>query len=321
MIRSLTIIIAVMALATAIWAGAMAQLSEYSPSASWVRGLYERKEKAVQRVGGPKILLIGGSGTHYGFVASYLSALTGLPAVNLGTHAGLGPTFLLYRARRSLRPGDIAVLAIETPSNNMPEPTEITAEQVLSDDLRYLLHARPQDSLRILFGLGPRYALRMAGFVPFPWNPHPARRADSVDATGDESLEVSKFGAPSGRALPTNPPPFQMVPAVEAPKALVEFFAWAGAHKVRVAHAWTPMLAHRAYERYPYPQQFKWVTGWYRAAGALPLGDVSDYYLDESEIFDTVFHANERGRRRVTEVLARKLCAAIACPKVPAAKR
>jgi hypothetical protein len=321
MLRSLAIIILVMALATVIWSGLTAYFSEYSQSAAWVRGLYARKEQAARRIPGPKLVLIGGSGTHYGFSAAYLTRLTGLPAVNFGTHAGLGPRYILFRARRALRRGDIAVLAIETPINNAVVPSENTAEQVISDDLPYLLHERPDRSLRILFGLDPRYALRRAANMMLPWNPHPTRRADSVTDTGDEALEVSKLVGPEGSGLPKNPPPFQMVGLVEMPESLGEFFAWAKAHEVKIALLWTPMLADKAYEGAFYRRQFALVEQWYRTVGAISLGSVSDYYLGESEVFDTIFHANERGRQRMTEILAAKLCAAIACPTPPAAKR
>ncbi len=112
-----------------------------------------------------------------------------------------------------------------------------------------------------------------------------------------------------------------MVGLVEQPESLSEFFAWARAHDVRVALLWTPMLEDKAYEAAFYRRQFRMITEWYRSAGAISLGSVSDYYLGESEVFDTIFHANERGRQRMTEILARKLCAAIACPTAPAVKR
>ncbi len=163
MVRSLAIIVSTMALATVIWTGFAASLTEYSQSAAWVRGLYERKEKAARRFAGPKLVLVGGSGAHYSFSASYLTELTGLPAVNFGTAAGLGPRYILFRARRALRAGDVALLAIETPINNAVVPSELTAEQVVSSDPAYLLHESPERSFRILFGLTPRYCAAEGG--------------------------------------------------------------------------------------------------------------------------------------------------------------
>ena len=115
MVRTLAIALCTVAAAAAAWMAAVRYAVPISGDTAWLRGLYERKEAAARRIAEPKIVLIGGSGTHYSFSAEYLAKRTGIPAVNLGTHAGLGLEYLLYRARRSLRPGDVAVLAIEPP--------------------------------------------------------------------------------------------------------------------------------------------------------------------------------------------------------------
>src|SRR5262245_38814378 len=113
MIRTIIVAILAAGIASIAWMGVSRQVGQFSISAVWVSGLYERKEAAARRTRDAKIVLVGGSATHYGFSARELQLLTGIPAVNLGTHGGLGMEYLLYRARRSIRRGDIAVLAIE----------------------------------------------------------------------------------------------------------------------------------------------------------------------------------------------------------------
>lgn len=81
--------------------------------AAWIDGMYRQKKRAARLLPSPKVVLIGGSGTHYSYLASVVSARTGRTVVNLGSHAGLGTDYLLWRARKSLRSGDIGVLILE----------------------------------------------------------------------------------------------------------------------------------------------------------------------------------------------------------------
>lgn len=79
----------------------------------WISGIYKAKEAAAAKVVGRKAVIIGGSGAHYSYSAKAITEATGIPTVNLGTHAGLGGEYILHRARGSLKPGDIAIVALE----------------------------------------------------------------------------------------------------------------------------------------------------------------------------------------------------------------
>src|SRR4051812_31724248 len=87
------------------------RFSQPSIQAIWAHGLYQRKTFAADRIQEPKIVIIGGSGAHYGYSAREISRETGLPVVNFGSHAGLGLPYILYKARKVLKPNDFAVLA------------------------------------------------------------------------------------------------------------------------------------------------------------------------------------------------------------------
>jgi hypothetical protein len=143
-----------------------------------------------------RIIIIGGSGTHYGFSGSEVSRLTGLPAVNFGTHAGLGLSYLLYRAKQILQPGDFAVLVIEP---NLywsdDKPSTVLAEFLLRYDLPYPLHVRPSDAISIVYGYTPAELLQEQARRVGPYRGL-LGRADTVDKNGDETLELSKIQTP-----------------------------------------------------------------------------------------------------------------------------
>ena len=91
------------------WIG-LIRLTTPSIQANWTRGLYDRKIAAAHQIDGPRIFLIGGSGTHYGYSGADITRLTGLQTINFGIHAvsGLGPAVRrhpVHRHEKSLLSG------------------------------------------------------------------------------------------------------------------------------------------------------------------------------------------------------------------------
>lgn len=81
----------------------------------WVAPTYEHKERLAEAIPSDqrRILIVGGSSSLFGISAQQISEETGLTAINLATHAGLGGDYILRRAEKLIRPGDIVVLPIE----------------------------------------------------------------------------------------------------------------------------------------------------------------------------------------------------------------
>jgi len=71
------------------------------------------KRNLAANVPTPKILVIGGSGALFGISASKLERSTGVRAVNLASHAGLGLPILLDSSRSLAVSGDVVLLALE----------------------------------------------------------------------------------------------------------------------------------------------------------------------------------------------------------------
>src|SRR4051794_13299074 len=103
-----------LALLAAMYFGAIwLQLGVATPSSEWAFEINQRKAEIAGQVARPALFLVGGSATLFGDNAVVIERETGVPTVNLGTHAALGPAYILYLVRRIVRPGDIVLLTME----------------------------------------------------------------------------------------------------------------------------------------------------------------------------------------------------------------
>jgi hypothetical protein len=282
----------------------------------WIRDLYAKKEAAAARISEPKIVIIGGSGTHYGYTGEAITRATGIPTINLGVHAGLNGEYVLERAKKSLKAGDWAILALEPQLYYALGPSKVTAEQVLRNDLGYLLRTfNIVAAMRIVFGLSPVDLFQSMLNRSIPWN-SPTGRGTTVSAWGDETLAVSSLSTPEMRRRVEESGTFgpDIFDSKNPPQHLRNFFAWAKTHDVRVVEGWVPMLMQPEYETDPWLAYFTALKELYIENGGLSLGTATDYFQPIDGIFDFELHDNEIGRSRASAVLARDICKIRSCP-------
>jgi hypothetical protein len=298
----------------ALWLLAL-QVLPRPVESSWIEGIYRKKEMAAARISGPKAVLIGGSGTHYSYSARLLSEATGLAVVNLGTHAGLGGEYLLHRARRSLKPGDTAVVALEHQLIYRVKPSSVLTTFVLTSDPGYLPDAPIRDLPALLFGYPPVQVIRQAAATSVPPN-SPLYRAETVTAFGDESVNVPANKLPYMAETVRSLPALSVMPTEPdvPPDFLVEFAAWARQNNIRLLQAWPATTFRPVYHTASYRAYFDNYAEIYRRLGFQVLGNPLDYFVPEDEMLDSMYHADVNGAARISNALAVDLCKAIACP-------
>lgn len=81
---------------------------------NWTCSIYEKKLSILRQFKGQKrIIIIGGSGTHYGIDALQIEHELHMPVINMGLHGGLGLNAILGSIRNEISKGDIVVLIPE----------------------------------------------------------------------------------------------------------------------------------------------------------------------------------------------------------------
>ena len=117
------------------------------------------KMERLQKIDGPKIILVGNSNLSFGMRSDLLEAQVGMPVVNLGLHGGLGNAFHERMALMGVHKGDIVVIAHLDYSDDEkildPELALLTVENYF----RYWKLFGPKDWPRVLCVL-PKYAYK-----------------------------------------------------------------------------------------------------------------------------------------------------------------
>jgi hypothetical protein len=80
----------------------------------WIQKLYQEKIELAEAIKtSPRLLVVGGSGTHFGIDAQQIEREVNRPVINFGLHAGLGLNTILANLSGNLRPGDMVLLIPE----------------------------------------------------------------------------------------------------------------------------------------------------------------------------------------------------------------
>jgi hypothetical protein len=283
----------------------------------WIDSLYRKKELLAQAVNGPRVILIGGSSTHFSFSAEAVSRRTGLSVFNLGSHAGLGAEYLLERSERTLRPGDLAVLALEHQLLVQSAPSTVLANFVMTTDRSYLLRAPARELLPLLFGYSPSQLIRQIAANSMPWT-SPLYRPETITRFGDESANTPQNKLPYMQALVREGGPIKATqPDASKPATYIRAFVnWAREHKVKVAYVWPPTVTQPEYSNDFYTAYFDSYRKTFEAAGIFVLGDQKEFLLPQQDMLDSMYHADSIGAALASEALARNLCYRIECPNL-----
>ena len=283
-----------------------------APEPRWIESIYRIKESASRDVLGQKVMLIGGSATLFGFSAEQASKETGLSFVNFGTHAGLGASYILYRARSALRPGDVAVLTLEYTLPTRPEATATLASHFAYNDIGYLQHAPLSAIPELTFGLRPVQLLRDSLVQRIPGSFVPP----VLSSYGDETRNTEPTEAQRRAAVNVNYPLGVGFGADFRHRYIRSFIEWCEQNRIRVIFIPPPVYV---------PEQFRAevsadkvserISAFFSSHGAQPGGVLEDYMMSADDIFDTNYHANARGRRKVTNQLVKDVCRIVGCPK------
>lgn len=277
---------------------------------AWTASLYAHKTRIAEAMHGPRVLFVGGSGTLFSLDAETAQRRLRRPVVNFGSHAGLGLSYILDRAERVLRPGDIVVLAPEYELLTQTSATNEYAIQMTAFfDNAYLSHISWREWPNYLVGYEvlPSLAIGIRTVLHHP----PSGRTDiTLDALGD--VRGNTVARSSGISLQNEAPSLRPI-APEMIARLRAFVKTAAAHKVRVIAIPPALISTRGYNSPAFRAFQASLPSLYASLGMTPVGSPDIGFLAPSDMYDSVYHANDRGRAIYTGRVLQALCTVLAC--------
>lgn len=307
--------VAGLALVTAAFYGLFyAQLGAPTYSSQWCWDINQRKQELADKAGSPKLLLIGGSATLFGLSAKEIQAQTGCPTVNMGTHAALGPEYILDLSRNAAKPGDTVLLAFEY---EVYTPFVQLRGGEWTDKLYYdYIFARDPDFFRSWpVDKQIRTAMMISTSRLKEGFKNRGRILNPVDGPIYSVYRLNKYGDQTGNTADKRPAgePWMKLRSENLVRGVVaghgglrlleEYLSWARRNNVRVL-ATFPTICYR--DEYDGPKAAGLeaaIRGFFESRQVPVLGTAREAMLPPTLFFDTLYHPTEEGARERTRRL------------------
>lgn len=311
--RFLIILFASLVLAMAVIA-ILPRLKIARPDAetNWTATIYAAKIRAADAVRGPRIFTVSGSDLLFSLDTSVLSQHLPYPVINFASHAGLGLPYILDRITREMRPGDIVILGLEYELlQDKPEPSQLTVQVVTFFDHDFAIRQPLLDLPQYVFGYSVLSSL-VEGIKWFYHGPPDGRPGETLDALGNE--RGNSVAASKPQLLGVESSAGATRPIDSGARDVLRAFAQEAVRRHVTVYAIPSALADTpAYHTAGYRQFLRSIQPMFSGLGIPFLGNPTLSLLPTHDMYDTIYHANDRGRAIFTARILALLCAKMTC--------
>ncbi len=271
--------------------------------------VYRTTTNIAQSFSQPKLVVVAGSNAAFGVRCQLIYEEMGIACVNGGTHAGLGIDYLLYKARRWIKPGDIVLLPLEYNHYVADgKPTDLLIDYVFSHDSDYFYATDFGLKARLTLGMS---FVRLAKGVMAKIKPLIPAEADALSQNrnryGDFILNQASEITSEQRDKLNKFPPLSIIKgsfsSTYGTNVIRAFVEWCKANQVKVIATYPNTIYFPEYEQEMQSNFFISIQTFYQELGVPLLGHPQDFMYGTSNFFDTNYHLNDRGCQERTQQL------------------
>lgn len=281
-------------------------LNNRNEAARWVAECLIIKDQAVVNHD-PKLIILSGSNSLFGFSAKRLTDEYGITAVNTAVHAGLGVDYMLHYGRKHLKEGRIFILPLEYEIIGSSKPEETQQLHVIGHDPEYFTQLSSLEKLKFIAAIFFDTHRRLFSYTFWP---EPKRDG------GYQSKTLNEYGDE------TNNNPDKVTPEMLAPlnaksskKYQINNDVWneiaqfsqdaieAGAIVVLAF----PNIYTSTFDPQLNAEFFAELKNRSRAAKIPLIGEPEDRVFGENYAYDTTYHQNTAGQMHSTDILYQQL--------------
>jgi hypothetical protein len=302
-----------------IWFGIFFLFLVAVPPASDYLAAARQKQRRLESISSPKIVLVGGSNLAFGVDSTKLGDSLHVPVANMGLRGSLGLTYMFNEVKNQIANGDIIVLCPESKLfyENLPDNGTIIIESLLTypEGVKYVdfrEFVSPQvnlaNCLRQVFIdkwriYGYKFSVLLATHLK-DWPHEDTYCCRSFDSKGDHVAHLNR------KSSPIEPEEFcdgRGENYTAALQKMADFAAFAADRGARVVFVMPPFPAGAKY----YDKRKGLYDHIYSAIKSVKNVDVicsqERYIFNENLFYDTANHLNAQGRRLRTEYLIEDL--------------
>jgi hypothetical protein len=262
------------------------------------------KHARIKKIGGPKVLLVGGSNLAFGVNSELLQRELAVPVVNLGLHAGLGLSFMVNELKSIVQDGDIVFLSTEyfLSDEGIPD-LQLLASKSFPAAKSYYSTNFIEQSGRYLENTQTKFK---SLFTPF----HEGPKVDSsVENTGKKIYSrkaFNKFGDNIANAGLT-------APTTLNDRVVYTYRSWEGIEMLNDLWEMEKTKNVTLYFLFPPFPESEYKTNTKVIQMYLDdlktklhfhiVGKPEDFVFPDDLFFDTVYHLTEKGRNRRTALM------------------
>ena len=282
-------------------------------SSRWCYEIMQKKKAIAIGIARPKLLIAGGSSALFSINAEQIEAMTRIPTVNMGTHAALGPKYILDQIKQVAKPGDTVLLALEYElyAGGARRPywdDELYIDYLMARDPRYLKNLPWRERSFLMFSTSftrLKHGLKAKFFGERRRSETGVYDAALLDHRGDqtgiETAHKPVNAVKINRAHPLLIDGFSGEPKGFA--IIADFYAWARNNRVHILATYPALAANPRYANADLRDAPKRVKEFYARLGVPLLENQNEVIYPHSDFFDTVYHLTAEGARRRTQHL------------------
>lgn len=252
----------------------------------------------LMEINDPKIIIVGGSNCAFGIDQDMIEEATGFKVVNLGLHAGFGHLFYTELAKQNINSGDIVLLAYEYNWIDEGAFSDLGVDVVMSgiDDNVAMYKYIPAKELPSILGYVFTYA---------------SKKREAKEQTGIYSREAfdpisTQLTMSINENLDFDPEingTFSLTADIseDSKQYLVELRDYVQNKGASIYFVSPPLAKESIQCDYSEFEKLKMVEE--KEIGIKYISTPSDYFFEDTFLYDTKYHCNTAGMKKRTELL------------------
>jgi len=293
-----------------IWIGIVyIQIGNPSQRSKWLYEVYALKEDHAQSIHGRKIVIVSGSNALFGINSKMIEDQFNMPVVNDAVNAGLGMPYILYRSKKILKKGDVAILPLEYQMYQKEDEHSMTyIDYVIARDPEYFSTLNIIDQLKLIMSIG--FMRTFQGLIaPF----HQLKKTSgiygiqNVNVRGDQiNTESSKMTTRQRKQRDAFQP--EKIKSSDLSDEFIhymnDYISWARLHCIRLIFMPPGYMAFDYYKSEKYVKFLDNIKKYYQDANAIYLGKPEDYMYEKKYHYNSVYHLNDVGvTKRTNQII------------------